>query len=215
MKNDLKIKEMYDKRAKSYDKILSRFGYHKTVKAITEAIELRIPDKARILDVGCGTGLATEILIERFPNAKISGLDCSEKMLMIYTERFSRAKAIIGDFNNDKGFYYFNSRNKVKLKNMSFDLVVSTGAVSEYGEKEVVIPFIYRLLKKNGIFINIGIRKNIMSAMTGRVWKYKPMGRENLSSLCKLAGFNNIKNIKIPWVNFPNNIMKFCILAKK
>ena len=41
----------------------------------------------RILDVGCGEGLLSEALLERFPEARVVGLDGSPRMLRRATER--------------------------------------------------------------------------------------------------------------------------------
>lgn len=215
MEESLKIREMYDKRASAYDSLLKKWRYHYTVRKILGSIDIDISKNARILDIGCGTGLATEILSSRFANAKLTGLDYSEEMLYLYKERFPRVEIISGDFNGGKIFYRFDDRKKVKLNNRSFDLVVSTGAVSEYGKKDVVIPLIYRLLHDGGIFVNIGIRKNIMSAMTGKVWKYKPMGRKELIDACEKNGFSDIEEVKLSWDHFPSNITKFVLKAVK
>jgi len=215
MQDSIKIKEVYNKRAKVYDKLMSKIRYHSTLKALLNSIELDISKDSKILDLGCGTGLATQILSIRYPNSEIIGLDYSEEMLKLYQERFPSIKTIIGDFNQQNNFQTFPTKRPILFRPNSFNLIVSTGAVSEYGDIGRVIPFIYKLLKKNGYFINIGIKRNIMSIVTGKLWHYKPAGRKNLTKVCKKAGFQGIQNIKIPWKNFPNNITKFVTLAKK
>ncbi len=215
MQDSLKIKEVYNKRAKVYDKLMSKIRYHLTLKAILNSIELDMPKNSKILDLGCGTGLATQILSIRYPNSEILGLDYSEEMLKLYQERFSQIRTIIGDFNQQNNFQTYPAKRLTSFKPDSFNLIVSTGAVSEYGDIGRVVPFIHELLKEEGYFINIGIKRNIMSIVTGKLWHYKPAGRKNLTKICKKAGFQKIQNIKIPWKNFPNNITKFVIKAIK
>ena len=215
MINSLKIKEIYNKRAALYDKLLSKLRYHTTLKSILGLIKLEIPQNAKILDMGCGTGLATEVLIKRFISSKITGLDCSEEMLSLYQKKFPDVNVIIGDFNKKQNFSLFVSRKPIFIEPNSFDLIVSTGAVSEYGNVEKVIPFIYSILKNKGIFINIGIKKNVMSLVTGKIWHYKAVGKKEFISVCKNNGFSKIYSMKISWNHFPTNITKFAIKTEK
>lgn len=205
MADALKIREIYNRRAKRYDKILSKLRYHATIGEILRSMSLNTNDGSKILDLGCGTGLATGVLKERFPKSEIIGFDYCEEMLNIYKKRFSEIETVIGDFN--KGLNYFDSE--------SFDLIVSTGAVSEYGDREKVIPFVYEILKNGGAFVNVGIKKNVMSLITRKVWHYKPMGKKDFISACNKAGFSDIEKIKISWDCFPTNITKFVIKARK
>ena len=204
MINSLKIKEVYNKRARVYDKLFERIRYNKTVKNILRDISIEIRKNARILDLGCGTGLATEALLIRFPKAEVIGFDYSEEMLNICKTKFPKMKAVIGDFNKE-----------INLNKNSFELVVSTGAVSEYGNVKEVIPSIYSLLKKNGIFINIGIKKHFMNIVPGRLWHYRPIGKNEFIIACENSGFRKIGQIKLSWSDFPTNITKFVIKAEK
>jgi len=215
MVNASKIREVYNNRAKVYDKILKRSGYHATLQSILGTIYLDIKNSSRILDIGCGTGLASEVLIERFPHAEIFGLDYSEEMLHLYNNKFPDIQTILGDFNSGREFFLFPEGKPFSFRHGYFDLIISTGAVSEYGEKDKVILFIHKLLKKNGIFVNVGIKKNVMSFVTGRIWHYTPMGRRNLINACRQFGFSNVNIIKIKWNRFPSNITKFVVRAVK
>ena len=215
MNNSLKIKEMYNKRARVYDILLGKTRYHYSVRAILESIKLEICSNPNILEIGCGTGLASEILIKRFPEAKITCVDYSESMLYLYKTRFPKTRIIVGDFNKGDNFHEFESEKKAQLDANSFDLIVSTGAVSEYGDKDKVIPFIYKLLKKESIFINIGIRKNVMGLVTGRLWRYKPIGKRELIRICRIVGFSKINTARLSWNHFPSNITKFVLKAVK
>lgn len=209
------IKEAYNKRARIYDKVLEKTRYHATLKSIIRKIKLEIPFDAKILDIGCGTGLATEVIWEKYPKSEITGLDYSENMLDLYKKRFPKLDIVIGDFNKADNFSFFNSRKKFEFLDREFDLIMSTGAISEYGEINKVIQFVYNLLKYNGVFINIGIKKNVMGLITGRLWYYKPTGKKKFISVCNSAGFSEIHNIKISWRHFPTNITKFAIMARK
>jgi trans-aconitate 2-methyltransferase len=59
----------------------------------------RVPltDAARIVDLGCGPGNSTELLVERFPGADVVGTDNSEPMLASARERLPRCRFELSD----------------------------------------------------------------------------------------------------------------------
>ena len=52
---------------------------------------------ARVFDLGCGPGNSTELLIERFPDAEVIGLDSSSDMLRQARERLPGRTFVQGD----------------------------------------------------------------------------------------------------------------------
>ena len=58
-------------------------------------IEREVPGK--VVDVGCGPGNSTELLIARWPDADVSGLDTSETMLAEARMRLPKARFERGD----------------------------------------------------------------------------------------------------------------------
>jgi len=59
----------------------------------------RVPlDRAeRVFDLGCGPGNSTELLIERFPDAEVAGVDSSSDMLRQARERLPGCSFVRGD----------------------------------------------------------------------------------------------------------------------
>ena len=52
------------------------------------------------VDLGCGTGLSSELLLERFPDARLVGLDLAEGMVNVCRRRWGgtdRADFVVGD----------------------------------------------------------------------------------------------------------------------
>lgn len=100
-----------------------------------------------ILDLGAGTGLLTQKLIEYFPDAHYSLVDISDKMLEIAKERFKNAlniEFVVKDY----------SVNFPKVKS---DLIASALSIHhlDESEKKSLYKNIFRSLNKNGYFLNI------------------------------------------------------------
>ncbi|MDO9406649.1 MAG: trans-aconitate 2-methyltransferase [Polaromonas sp.] len=59
----------------------------------------RVPltDAARVVDLGCGPGNSTELLVQRFPKAHVVGTDNSEAMLVSARERLPQAAFELSD----------------------------------------------------------------------------------------------------------------------
>ncbi|MBV8914082.1 MAG: trans-aconitate 2-methyltransferase [Acetobacteraceae bacterium] len=58
-----------------------------------------VPDggPARAIDLGCGPGNSTEVLLQRFPAAQVSGLDNSPEMIEAARERLPGVSFALGD----------------------------------------------------------------------------------------------------------------------
>jgi trans-aconitate 2-methyltransferase len=68
----------------------------------------------RVADLGCGPGNSTELLIERFPNAEVIGVDTSPDMLRQAHERLPRCRFVEGDLSTwipepDTGLLFGNA----------------------------------------------------------------------------------------------------------
>ncbi len=134
------IAQLYDKQRPSLIPCFSDF-YGVAVDNIN--LSTSSPE---ILDLGAGTGLFSEFVLQKYPNAKITLVDLSQKMSDIAQKRFSSNKninIIQGDFTTFKG---------EKL----YDVVISSLAIHHLEDKAKAGLYntIFSLLKPSGIFIN-------------------------------------------------------------
>jgi trans-aconitate 2-methyltransferase len=56
-----------------------------------------LTDAAHVVDLGCGPGNSTELLMQRFPHASVIGVDNSEPMLASARKRLPQARFVWGD----------------------------------------------------------------------------------------------------------------------
>jgi ubiquinone/menaquinone biosynthesis C-methylase UbiE len=101
-----------------------------------------LPDDARILDLGCGTGEITSRLADTFPGAEVLGMDVLQVHIDYAAERYAamapRLRFGIGD-----GF-------ALDLDDDSFDLVVCRHVLQSVPKPERVVAELVRVLKPGG-----------------------------------------------------------------
>ena len=98
-----KMSDFFDKRSHGYDEHMQQSI--PSFRAFYEAIAQPIPrteEVLHILDIGCGTGLEFGPILQRAPNARITGVDLSEKMLeqlqSKYVSRLGQISLIQGSY---------------------------------------------------------------------------------------------------------------------
>ena len=137
MKPDISFKDY----AEYYDLIYKDKDYEREVGFIEEIFGESKPKPKKILEVGCGTGSYTKILLER--GYEVTAVDISEDMLKIASEKCA-CKLIKGDIRD------------ITI-NEKFDACIAMFAVMGYiTENSDIIKAlnnIHKHLKPNGIFI--------------------------------------------------------------
>jgi len=142
----MQVNKEFDIWAGTYTKIMEDFvpNYRKMLTGIVDYLPVDFQPK-RILDLGCGNGNATAILLSRFPDAAYTLLDVSAEMRKACEERFKDnsihfVEAYIQDANFDVG---------------TFDLIVATLSIHHLNSEEKQRLFVQLpvWLNKNGIFV--------------------------------------------------------------
>ena len=140
-----KMNEFFNKRLDGYDEHMmttiesSDVFYPFTADCLPKA------DGAKILDLGCGTGLELEHYFRLNPSAKITGIDLTESMLNAL-----KNKLLEKDLTLICGSYF-----DVPFDENSFDAAVSVESLHHF-TKDEKIPLYTKLckaLKNGGYFI--------------------------------------------------------------
>ena len=77
-----------------------KFADERTRAARDLLAQVPLGEARKVYDLGCGPGNSTELLIERFPEAKIVGVDSSPGMLAQARKAYPQASFIEGDLND-------------------------------------------------------------------------------------------------------------------
>jgi tRNA (cmo5U34)-methyltransferase len=92
----------FDRRADGYESHMKNIGFDSEAYLRASAPLPQTDKKVRILDLGCGTGLELQYLFERMPDARVTCIDLSEKMLAIlaanYRDRAAQLEIIRGSY---------------------------------------------------------------------------------------------------------------------
>lgn len=131
----------YEILARTYNEVYGQTLSKLSMQLLEELMLTHIPEKANILDLGCGTGqLAQKLLIKGY---QIVGIDRSEKML-----RYARKNASGGKFiQSDVRFFELPP---------TFDAAISMYALNYVMNLEELIDVFHKVnaaLKTNGLFV--------------------------------------------------------------
>ena len=135
-----KKQQLFDRWAPFYDCLFPSVFYQAIHKRLLDYVEL--PEQAKVLDIGCGTGRLLNRLAAKYPNLQGTGLDFSSEML-----RQARRS------NCHRPRLIFVQGNAAPLRFVSeqFDAVFNTISFLHYAEPERVLAEIYRVLRPGGM----------------------------------------------------------------
>jgi ubiquinone/menaquinone biosynthesis C-methylase UbiE len=98
-----------------------------------------------IIEVGCGVGAQTEILVERFPHLKISGIDASEAQIL-------RAKAHNHDvIKSDRLDFIQTDATRLPFEDGSFDGAFITWFLEHVPDPVAILQETNRVLKHGSV----------------------------------------------------------------
>jgi len=146
------IDQAFNETVEYYDSWIRKAvpGHADLFAAAKELIPFPSDEPLDVLDLGAGTGLFADQLLEKYPQGRFVLWDVAGKMLDVARQRFhdrqGQFRYVVDDYRNlrDAG---------------SFDLVVSSLSIHhlEDGEKRELFLRIHDILRDRGVFINIDL----------------------------------------------------------
>ncbi len=140
-----KMNEFFNKRLDGYDEHMmtniesSDMFYPFTADCLPKT------DGAKILDLGCGTGLELEHYFRLNPSAKVTGIDLTESMLNVLKNKFPEK-----DLTLICGSYF-----DIPFDENTFDAAVSVESLHHFTKEEKIPLYtkLFKALKDGGYFI--------------------------------------------------------------
>lgn len=178
------VPKFFDRTSESYDKIVSRTTLGKDSYWKKEILK-KIPKCDSILDLACGTGILTQQIAQKIPNAKIVGVDVTPSYLEIAKKKLA---------SNPNISFVQQDAEKLNL-NTKFDCITSS-YIPKYCTAEILVKTCLNHLKPGGKIIlhdftypkNILVRKiwNLFFVILNRLGKFAPDWKEVFVELPKL-----------------------------
>lgn len=138
MEDGREVGRGFDRSAGEYDDLLARnrMGVDRLVAAMPPG------DYEHVLDVGCGTGFATEAVVARFGTRRVTGVDPSEAML----ERFRDKLTGLGA----EAVLIRAGVHDMPVPDAAYDAVVSGMAFHWFPDKPAAVAAMARRLRPGG-----------------------------------------------------------------
>ena len=149
--------------AKKYDALVGETGdvYHRTyINPVILKLAGDIKNK-KVLDLACGQGYFSRILAKK--GAKVTGIDITKNLLEMAEGKEEKEPLGIK-------YYRLDSGNLKRIKNNSFDIIISTMAFHDIKNIKATIKECSRVLKLNGriIFSTLHPFRSIANMAKGR-----------------------------------------------
>ncbi len=130
----------FDRWSRSYDRDpLQLFFFGPSHRMLLDAIR---PTDARVLDVGCGTGVFASKVLDRFPRTSVWGLDLSDGML---AQCHARLRAADGRLHLIRG-----DSERLPFADDAFDVVTCAHSFHHYPHQDRVASEMHRVLRPGG-----------------------------------------------------------------
>lgn len=125
------VKSFFDSRAKSWDTNTDA-GSVEHLAPLAAGVLHAGKDPERLLDIGCGTGVATFFLAREYPRARIRGVDLSAAMI-------DQANSRIGLDPEARVAFRVGDASKLPYPDQNFDLVAQTNMPVFFAEIDRVL----------------------------------------------------------------------------
>ncbi|MEH2264614.1 class I SAM-dependent methyltransferase [Nostoc sp.] len=138
---EIKVRQQYDKLATIYDQRWNSYIVN-TLSFLKDWAQ--ISPSMTVLDVACGTGEFEWLLLTENPTQHITGVDISEKMLLVAQQKLKEYPYIS---------FHTASASALPFENNSFDIVVSGNSFHYFDDPNAALIEIKRVLKPDGTVI--------------------------------------------------------------
>jgi demethylmenaquinone methyltransferase/2-methoxy-6-polyprenyl-1,4-benzoquinol methylase len=138
------VRHFFTGTGPTYDRIVSRFtlGFDGLWKR--KILAEIPPGSKRIMDQACGTGILTFRIAEKFPAARIVGVDVTEEYLQVAREKAARRG--VGNVE------FILGRAEDVLLAGGFDCVTSS-YLAKYADLALLIPHLRTMLREGGVVV--------------------------------------------------------------
>jgi trans-aconitate 2-methyltransferase len=114
-----------------------KFANERTQPSIDLAARINVESPKSTIDIGCGPGNSTQVLRDRWPDAKIAGLDSSAAMIEKAKKDYPDVEWITADASKF-------------VSNKRYDIVFSNAAIQWIPNHELLLPRLFEIVNGGG-----------------------------------------------------------------
>jgi tRNA (cmo5U34)-methyltransferase len=144
------IERAFNRTSEYYDVWMKQAlpRYEELFSTAVELMAFPAEAELRVLDLGAGTGLFSERVLQKFPRASFVLYDVAEELLELARSRFSQ--------HGQRFEFVLEDYMSVRASD-AFDLVISSLSIHhlEHASKRDLFSRIFRALRPEGIFVNV------------------------------------------------------------
>ena len=170
MENLDKVSSHFESEAFEYDGLIPRLipRYHEQNEIILKLIPFEATSAVKVLDLGCGTGVLSYLVLKTFPNSDVVAFDLAESMLeqckinlSAYKDRITLLQGNFATDNVGEGY----------------DLIISGLSIHHLNMpgKRDLYKRLFDALKPEGLFIN---REVVLGSSQSLTDKYNRLWRD-------------------------------------
>lgn len=163
----------------------------------------------KVIEVGCGVGAQSEIILRRFPDVHLTGIDLSEKQLNAAKESLAKLEFAKGRYNLQQ-----MSAEDLKFDSESFDGAFLCFVLEHVPDPRRVLSEVRRVLSPGGIVYITEVLNSsfFLDPYSPNVWKYwmafndyqydqkgDPFMGAKLGNLLMQNGYQNIETEVKTW----------------
>jgi ubiquinone/menaquinone biosynthesis C-methylase UbiE len=123
---------------------LQRLVFAPLQDATLEEAARELPAPRAVLDIGCGTGLLLAQAAERFPDARLTGIDAAEEMIAV---ALSTAPA------DAPVTFEHAAAEHLPFEPATFDLALTTMSFHHWADQPAALAEVRRVLVPGGVFV--------------------------------------------------------------
>jgi len=139
----------FERQVHEYECLMERLvpRYKKQHEIIYDLLPQDTERKIRVLDLGCGNGALSKLVLKKLPNAHVVGFDLTPKMLEAYVKNLSEYR---GKYELMQGDYRFDPIGS------NYDIVLAGLTLQHltWGQRKNFYRLIYTILNPKGSFIS-------------------------------------------------------------
>jgi SAM-dependent methyltransferase len=210
----------YGRIARLYAVGLTALGFRRGVERFLDRLDLDFPPGARVVDAGCGTGLLTFWLLDRFPDVRVVAFDIDPAMVKVAAHTAARSyegahlELALGDLRTPDRLVRVADGRPLMVDPGTYDGVL-IGAALEHVPLLETLEKVRDLLRPGGRLLILGVRQGGMGPVLGHLFRFRPYSLRQLHAAASACGLVEFRTIRLRSREFPANLSRVAILARR